>query len=208
MGDITPESWREAGFGDAWRVTPKTSLFDYAPGASTRDFSFRHFPEAKIPPVKPENRALAARACAKVNDEVARRSCLFDVSMTGDSTFLEGALADRELQLGATQTTLAADKASSKFGEVATFSAFVVKQKAGLARPTGAIQFFVDDEDVSGPIMLGPEGQARWTGALTTGGQHRVQARFSPDVSGALPSSSSALLHTVEGGPDGRQGGL
>ena len=116
MGDIAPESWREAGFGDKWRVTPKTSLFDYAPGASTENFSFPRFPESKIPPVKRENQALAKRACAKLNDEVSKRSCLFDVAVTGDTIFLEGALADRELQLGATRTILAADKPSSKFG--------------------------------------------------------------------------------------------
>jgi len=208
MGDIAPRSWLEAGFGDAWRVTTKTSLFDYAPGASTKDFSFPHFPEEKIPPVKPENRALAVRVCAKVRDEVARRSCLLDVSQTGDPVFVDGALVDRQLQLGATQTSLAADKDSTKFGEVATFSAFVVKQKAGQPRPTGVIQFLVDDKDVSGPIVLGPEGQARWSGALTTGGQHRVQAWFSPDMSGVLLSSSSQLVHTVEGGAGGGQGGL
>ena len=102
----------------------------------------------------------------------------------------------------------AADKPASNFGEVATFSVVVVKQKAGQARPTGTIQFLVDDKDVSGPIVLGPEGQARWSGALTTSGQHRVQAWFTPDTSGAMPSSSAQLLYTVEKGGDGGQGGL
>ena len=208
MGDIASGSWLDPGFGDAWRVTPRTSLFDYATGASTKDFTFPHFPESKIPPIKPENRTLASRVCAKLSDDAARRSCLFDVATTGDATFMQGALVDRALQLGATQTVLAADKPSSNFGEVATFSAFVVKQKAGQARPTGSIQFFVDDQDVSGPIVLGQEGQARWSGALTTSGQHRVQARFSPDTSGVLPSSSAQLLYTVEKGGDGGQGGL
>src|SRR5258707_15459588 len=31
-------------FADAWRVTNKTSLFDYSPGTSTNDFTDRNWP--------------------------------------------------------------------------------------------------------------------------------------------------------------------
>jgi subtilisin family serine protease len=208
MGDIASRSWLESNFADTWRVTPKTSLFDYASDASTRTFTFRPFPKSKIPPINPDNLAMAERVCGKLRDKISNRSCVFDVAVTGDTIFLQGAMADRELQLGATQTALNANKASSNFGELVTLTAFVAKHKSGQGLPTGTIQFFIDDKDISGPIKLSEQGQASWSGALSESGMHRVQAKFYPDQGSVLPSSSADLLHDVEDASDDARGGL
>jgi hypothetical protein len=209
MGDIAPRSWLESGFADRWRVTPSTSLFDYASGASTATFTFPAFPSANVPPLKPENIALAQNACGRLKESVASKNCEFDVATTGDDIFAQTALQDRELRLGATQITVNTNKLSSKFGEIVTLTAFVVKHKAGQGLPKGTAQFFVDGKEVSGPIRLNERGQARWSGALLESGKHLVQARFYPDSGSALIASSSAgLTLTVDGSADDPRGGL
>lgn len=209
MGNIEPRSWLKASFADTWRVTPTTSLFDYAPNASTETFTFRPFPKSKIPPIKPKNLAMAKRVCERLKDKISKKNCVFDIAVTGDPIFVEGAMTDRKLRLGATQTVLNVNKDSSKFGEVVTLTAFVAKQKSGQGLPKGAIQFFIDGKEVSGPMKLNELGQASWSGTLMESGKHRVQAKFSPDRDSVLvPSSSAEFLHTVEGSSDDPRGGL
>jgi len=208
MGDIEPRSWLKADFADTWRVTPSTSLFDYAPDASTKTFTFQPFPESKIPPIKPENLAMAQRVCKRLDDTIANQNCILDVATTGDAIFVEAATTARDIQLGATQTLLNTNKSSSRFGEIATFTAFVARHKAGEQVRSGSVQFFIDDKDVSGPIKLNEQGQASWSGAITEPGKHGVRAQFSPDGGTLMTSSSTEVLHTVENTSDDAQGGL
>jgi hypothetical protein len=84
-------------FADAWRVTKTTSLFDYFPGTSTADFTDSNWPAApgsvracKSPiapghPVKRGNPELARRECSVIKDKAAFESCVFDVTVMGDT---------------------------------------------------------------------------------------------------------------------------
>ena len=83
-------------FGKAWRVTNKSSLFDYAPGTSTATFTMLSWPQEKPPcelpdsrPVKPLGEGDARRACAEVEDDALRAHCEFDVRVTGERGFAE-----------------------------------------------------------------------------------------------------------------------
>jgi hypothetical protein len=88
-------------FADAWRVTPATSLFAYAPGTSTASFTDRAWPpkpgEActvtsgipSIPasgnkPVKGMDPREAKKLCSRIEDPHVRDICTFDATVTGD----------------------------------------------------------------------------------------------------------------------------
>lgn len=82
-------------FGNAWRVTSKNTLFDYAPGTSTATFTNTQWPveNAKTctipnqPAVKPVSVAVAEEACKSVSDARLHAGCLFDVQVTGTAGF-------------------------------------------------------------------------------------------------------------------------
>src|SRR5207253_673712 len=59
-------------FGDAWRVTNASSLFDYAPGTSTATFTISSWPSPSAPCTVPESRTKPARG---VERAVAERAC-------------------------------------------------------------------------------------------------------------------------------------
>jgi hypothetical protein len=82
-------------FADAWRVTDATSLFDYAPGMSTQDFTDKAFPPEGgercdipgHPPIKPIDIRVAEELCRPINKRNERESCVFDVAQTGEPNF-------------------------------------------------------------------------------------------------------------------------
>jgi Divergent InlB B-repeat domain len=87
-------------FGNAWRVNDTTSLFDYAPGTSTRSFITENWPggdslqNCKLPrqngdqqPLKPMDRVVAGRLAAGVIDADRRANLIEDLMATGDSVF-------------------------------------------------------------------------------------------------------------------------
>lgn len=83
-------------FGEAWRVTHVSSLFDYAAGTDTDTFTLRSWPsehgKCTLPdgkPVKPLDPAQAREACAAIPDPAAHENCMFDVHVTGDRGFAE-----------------------------------------------------------------------------------------------------------------------
>ena len=84
-------------FADAWRVDATTSLFDYAAGQTTKDFTLDEWPrfspttcqiqgQQPAPPATPQ---AAASACAGIADPVRRADCVFDVTFTGHTGFAE-----------------------------------------------------------------------------------------------------------------------
>jgi len=97
MGIVERGSWLKADFAKTWRVTKKTSLFDYAPDTSSETFTFPPF-EGEIPPVRPENLALAQNACGDLLDENRKKNCIFDVSVTGDPVFAKGAMVSQMIE--------------------------------------------------------------------------------------------------------------
>ena len=81
-------------FGDAWRVSNKTSLFDYAAGTSTATFTAASWPNEDLPcavpeapVVKPLDRNVAERVCRAITDEKMKSNCIFDVAVTGEPGF-------------------------------------------------------------------------------------------------------------------------
>jgi hypothetical protein len=81
-------------FANAWRVTTKTSLFDYAPGTSTDSFTLKSWPGSpprciapNSTPTQPLSREVALSVCAEVRDKKTQQSCVFDVMITGERGF-------------------------------------------------------------------------------------------------------------------------
>jgi hypothetical protein len=91
-------------FADAWRVTDKTSLFDYRPGTSTATFTFKGWPAEKPPCVAPESPApkpidleTAVRLCAPITGRNRNADCVFDVQITGEPNFVDTYLKSQEI---------------------------------------------------------------------------------------------------------------
>lgn len=94
-------------FGESWRVTHATSLFDYAPGTDTDTFTLKSWPseygKCSLPdakPVKPLDPAQAREACARLPDPEAQQNCMFDVQVTGERGFAETYLRGLEIVYG------------------------------------------------------------------------------------------------------------
>jgi len=90
-------------FADAWRVTDKSSLFDYAPGTSTQTFTMRGWPpetgSCSIPgelPVQGTTEEVARAACRHVPGDPA--NCIFDVKITGLTNIANTYVASRNAQ--------------------------------------------------------------------------------------------------------------
>jgi hypothetical protein len=99
-------------FANAWRVGSKTTLFDYAPGTSTKNFTVKTWPEenpkvCKAPPVLsgpidvPPQKALpldtAAKYCSKVITKDRLENCIQDVRTTGEPGFAKAYLLTEEI---------------------------------------------------------------------------------------------------------------
>lgn len=83
-------------FGDSWRVTAETSLFDYAFGESPESFADLSLPARRVT-AKDLNKSIrdeAEQICkeAGVKDESNLEDCIFDVALTGDRGYAEIAL--------------------------------------------------------------------------------------------------------------------
>ena len=99
--DATPRTRRllYRTFGESWRVRPRESLFDYAPGQSTRTFTNRRFPHAASPlaGLSAAARRRAERVCRRlgIRNPQILAACILDVAATGDNRF---ATAGRRLE--------------------------------------------------------------------------------------------------------------
>jgi von Willebrand factor type D domain len=78
-------------FGESWRVSQKSSLFDYAPGESTKTFTNRRFPARIASPeaIEAGLRKKAEAVCRRmrIKDPRVLRNCILDVSSTGFFSF-------------------------------------------------------------------------------------------------------------------------
>lgn len=193
-------------FGNAWRVTDKTSLFDYAPGTSTKTFTLDSWPLEKppcvipqTPPVKPAEPGVAERACRLVLDKNMKRDCLFDVTVTGEPGFAKAYLVSQRIRGGATTTILTGNKEVTAPEEAAIFAAVVkrmVHARKGI--PAGMVQFMVDGYKAGDPVKLDAKGQATWRTQTLKPGRHKISATYLPAKgSASLSSTSLDILHTV-----------
>jgi hypothetical protein len=99
-------------FANAWRVGNKTSLFDYAPGTSTKNFTVKTWPEENpkvcvappvlsgpidVPPQKALPLETAARYCSNVITKDRLANCIQDVRVTGEPAFAKAYLLTEEI---------------------------------------------------------------------------------------------------------------
>jgi RHS repeat-associated protein len=84
-------------FGKSWRITQAESLFDYGPGQSTATFTKSDIPHgpATIDSLDAATRAKAEELCRAmgVATEPTLTNCIFDVGITGDSSYAASAAA-------------------------------------------------------------------------------------------------------------------
>lgn len=198
-------------FGEAWRVTEKTSLFDYAPGTSTDTFTMKSWPLENPPcvipqtePVRPATQLVAERACRRVTAKNAHQNCVFDVRVTGNTGFARTYEVSQRIRGGLTTTRVSDAKDPTKPEEPAVFVAIVTRNlrvapRRGGAAPAGAVQFMLDGEKAGDPVRL-VKGQARWKTARLKAGEHKVSAQYTPAAGTAFQPSGSAIEpHTVKG---------
>jgi hypothetical protein len=129
MGAIAPKSWLPAlpdgtsvgplprdlnqryhdlyqKFGNAWRVNDSTSLFDYAPGTTTKSFFLDSWPggtqSCDVPgqegpaPLTVMTLETATALATGITDPDRKEDCIKDLMITGDSTFVKAyRLADK-----------------------------------------------------------------------------------------------------------------
>ena len=220
MPAALPDRYRDlyVTFADSWRVTSKTSLFDYAPDTSTDTFTLKDWPKQKPPFIAPHGlvaepveRPVAVRACRDIEGRNDKADCVFDVMVTGYTGFAETYLRSQKIRAGLTSIMVRDDKDPSRPKEAVTFTATVARHatitrpgpdgKGALAVPAGAVQFMLDGSKAGGPIKLDPRGQARWQVSNLEVGKHRIAARYLPAKGSAfLASSSLDEPHSVEEG--------
>jgi len=195
-------------FADAWRITDKISLFDYAPGTSTNTFAMHDWPPEKPPcvipetmPVHPAKQAMAQEACELVTPKILHSDCVFDVMATGDSGFAKTYLLSQRIRDGSTRVSLSSSNDLTKFEESVTFVVTVASTAWANKRvPTGTVQLILDGQKVDNAIQLDAKGRAKWTTSGLKPGKHIVAATYTPSQgSEFLPSSSSYKVHSVGG---------
>lgn len=193
-------------FADAWRVTDKTSLFDYAEGTSTETFTMRDWPLEHPPcvipgtkPVPPVSEGVAQEACRSIKGKNMHADCVFDVMVTGNTGFAKTHELSQRIQADSTRTTVTDDEDPTQVGEWVTFTA-IVSPIASTSKgiPRGAVQFTLDGGKVGEPAKLDSKGRATWETSRLRAGIHEVAASYVPDEdSEYLASNSLAKSHTV-----------
>jgi len=194
-------------FGNAWRVSNATSLFDYARGTSTATFTLAGWPPEnppcnppKSPPAdKPIDEVTAQALCAPIVFADLRRNCVFDVALTGQAGFAKTYIASQTLRLRGTRTTVTDDRDPTAAGKPVTFAATVSRLALdGDGFPQGSVQFLLDGRLAGKPVALHGPGPALWTTTALSPGKHSVSARFVPAPgSQFLGSTSAGEDHTV-----------
>jgi hypothetical protein len=193
-------------FADAWRVSGKDSLFDYAPGTSTETFTMKEWPSQRAPcvvprtkPVEPASIDVAEAACRRVLDKARRADCVFDVRATGDPDFAKGYLATQRILTDSTTVSVAEDSDASRVGEWVNFTAYVVANAATPSgAPSGTVQFALDGSNIGAPVPVDAKGRARWETSQLRVGKHRIAATYAPGPDTSfLPSNSAEKLHVV-----------
>jgi hypothetical protein len=190
-------------FADAWRVTDKNSLFDYAPGTSTETFTMRNWPLEKPPcilpetkPVSPASRLVAEEACRPVRGENTHNNCVFDVMVTGNPGFARTYVAGQRIETDSTTTRVTDDENPTQVTEAVEFTAIVTPTASSNGRiPAGTVQFTLDGSKVGEPVKLDAKGSARWETTRLRVGEHRVVATYIPGPGSALLASTSPEKH-------------
>jgi subtilisin family serine protease len=187
-------------FGNAWRVTNASSLFDYKPGTSTNTFTVPSWPlqsppcmlpKSKTPPAKAVDVHVAQEICGKIDGKTAHADCVFDVMLTGEKGFAKAYADTLRLKSGGTITTVIDKLGGGPNERLVEFIATVTPAAADArGAPRGAVQFSVDGKKFGDPVSLNENGQALWRTKDLKVLDHDVGANFMPSKDNAfLPSS-------------------
>jgi lysyl endopeptidase len=200
-------------FANAWRVTNKSSLFDYLPGTSTETFTMLDWPLERPPclipetkPAKPVTELVAQRACRAITNKNTHSNCVFDVMVTGNLGLADTYFGAQHILADSTGTTVTDDENPTQVGESVTFTAVVSRTApTGVGVPVGTVQFTLDGNKVGTPVNIDSEGRATWETSRLQVGTHAVSGRYIPGPSSTfLASSSRDESHTVKRCPCAR----
>ncbi len=190
--------FRYGRFADAWRVTERTSLFDYDAGKSAASYTVAGFvPElgsAHPMVLDPAARASADSTCGAVIPVELHDDCVFDVAVTGRNEFVAGYTA------------------AATFGERGA-AALDEGRQAPPTAPTvratpGSTQLLADISGMGGSV-LGPDGTVYAIVAEGTPGTHvtellaidpvaaRVRARVKLDATAGAETGIAAAGGSV-----------
>ncbi len=197
-------------FADAWRVRDETSLFHYPQGTSTQTFTNRAWPgdnpsSCGVPgapkPQPPIDVHAAEKYCSAVVDKNDKANCIFDVSVTGETSFARHYEIAEHLNPALTKTSVKGNADPTKYGETVSFTATVAPTRpSGSDTPGGTVQFILDGSNVGNPIPLDSKGQAVWNTSSLSLGTHLVKGNYIPSGWATklfLASSSPDESHTV-----------
>ena len=196
-------------FANSWRVTDKNSLFTYASGKSTADYTDKDWPtfqppcelkpsfeipDATMLPAIPEDEAKAI--CQAVTEDDLFANCVLDVSATGDETFADGYLIEQRIRLSATSVQVVYGRDNGRI----SITAIVLPLNKNGKKPNGKVTFTVNGETVGEPVAVDSNGQASTTLDDLKEGD-KVEATYDGGEEGELSSSSSPTV-TVTRIPD------
>ena len=155
-------------FADSWRVTDQSSLFDYAPGTSTKTYTNPDWPPEQPscmipgePTAEPAPPELAKQLCSDLQDRHAVRDCIFDVTVTGEPGFAKAYHIAQQVKAGSTLVTVSVDRARIRPDDTVVFTATVSPAlNRGGKVPGGAVVFTLDNARVGVTVQLDANGQA------------------------------------------------
>ena len=197
-------------FADAWRVTDATSLFDYAPGRSTKDYTLAGWPPQKLPCAAPNSpvaeeigpgraATLCLAAIGQNQREAELANCTADVAVTGEPGFAKTYALSAEARAGLVAVTLGASSQVSAPMDPVTFTAAIVVFGDDQEHGYGAVQFLFDGERTERPVELDKFGRATLKASRLSPGEHRIVALYEPSVSALKPGRSNEFVHSVRG---------
>jgi subtilisin family serine protease len=197
-------------FADAWRVADATSLFDYAPGRSTKDYILAGWPPQKPPCVAPNSpvaeaidpgraATLCFAAIGQNQREAALANCTADVAVTGEPGFAKTYALSAEARAGLVAVTLGASSQVSAPMDPVTFTAAVAVFGGDQEHGYGAVQFLFDGERTERPVELDKFGRAMLKTSRLSPGEHRIVALYEPSGSALKPGRSNEIVHSVRG---------
>jgi hypothetical protein len=195
-------------FANAWRVADATSLFDYALGRSTKDYTLADWPLQKPPCVTPNSPvteeigpARAATLCVAALGQNQREAelanCTADVSVTGEPGFAKTYALSAEARAGLVAVALGASSQVSAPAEPVTFTAAIVVLGRDQEHGYGAVQFLFDGERTERPVELDKFGRATLKTSRLSPGEHRIVALYEPSGSALKPGRSNEIVHSV-----------
>ncbi|MHC9511967.1 multicopper oxidase domain-containing protein [Kangiella sp. M94] len=189
-------------FADSWRVDDKRSLFTYAPGKSTADYTDKDWPTFQPPcKLKPQFEIPGATVLPAIPEEEAKiicqevtegdlfASCVADVSATGDKSFAEGYLIEQKIRSSATSVQVVYGNDKGKI----RVTAIVLPLSKNGAKPTGKVTFSVNGIAVGQPVAVDSDGQATITLDDAKEGD-QIEATYDGGDEGSLSSSNSPSL--------------